>query len=613
MLQRIKLCFKNSIKKNSGKIMLATLICALIIGFRLTTTNSNATTKEVVTPTTGVNVRENYDIKDGAPIGTIITSVGPETQLDYLETATDTRGKNWYKVSFPYGGITRTGYVSADYSVKSTIEVPVPVPVPAPGEPAYASDAAFEEAMTAQGFPESYKVKLREVRKVCPYISFEAFQTGLTWNEVLAAETSYASRSLVGMNNPSSWKSLINGAYDWRTSTWNQYEPGWASASPALVAYYLDPRNFLNLDDGSILQFHKLSYSASENLAGVQAIMGNYANTPQGLSIQQTFLDVGQANGVSAYHLASRAMQETGYGTTNSALGTFPGFENLYNFFNISAYLGAFPNNPELDTPVKNALMRARINGWTTPSLSIAGGAPTIAENYIKKLQDTLYFQKFDVVGVSGNYNHQYMTNIQAAWAEGRRLIKSFPSLSTTYMTLKIPVYNNMPESNPKPTDTRNPNNRLTSLGVNGVNLTPAFDMETTKYSIAVAEATPSISVFGTAASPDAGITGVGTVNLNPTGTTSINISVTPPYGDVRTYTIDVIKSPQVPVAPVVKPGDFNRSGKIDLVDIVKLKNYYVGKLHLQGEDVAIADINKDGKFNLVDIVKAKRIFVGLE
>ena len=64
---------------------------------------------------------------------------------------------------------------------------------------------------------------------------------------------------------------------------------------------------------------------------------------------------------------------------------------------------------------------------------------------------------------------------------------------------------------------------------------------------------------------------------------------------------------------PVVKPGDFNRSGKIDLVDIVKLKNYYVGKLHLQGEDVAIADINKDGKFNLVDIVKAKRIFVGLE
>lgn len=605
MLQRIKLRFKNIIKKNSGKIVIATFICALFIGIRITTVGSNATSKVVVTPTTMTYVRESYEIKDGLPIGTIITSFDSDTQLDYIETVTDTRGKDWHKVSFLHSGVTKTGYISATYSIKSTIEVIVPVPVPPPGEPAYASDAAFEEALTAQGFPESYKVKLRAVRATCPYLSFEAFQTGLTWNEVLAAETSYASISLVGMNNASSWKSLINGAYNWRNSTWNQYEAGWVSASPALVAYYLDPRNFLNLDDGSILQFHKLSYSATENLAGVQAIMGNYANSAQGQGIQQTFLDVGLTNGVSAYHLASRAMQETGYGITGSATGVYPGYEGYYNFFNIGAY-GSMK-------PVINGLEYAKSHGWTTPSLSIAGGAPIIADNFIKKKQDTLYFQKFDVVGVSGNYNHQYMTNIQAAWAEGKRLLKSFPDLKTTYMTLKIPVYSNMPETNPKPTDTRNPNNRLTTLGVNGVSLTPAFDMETTKYSIVVADATQSLSLFATAASPDASISGVGTVNLNATGTTSINISVTPPYGDVRTYTVDVIKSSQVPVAPVIVGGDFNRNGKIDLADIVKLKHYYVGKLQLQGEDVAIADINKDGKFSLIDIVKSKRIYVGLE
>ena len=605
MLQRIKLSIKKIIKKNSGKIVIATFICALFIGIRITTVGSNATSKVVVTPTTMTYVRESYEIKDGLPIGTIITSFDSDTQLDYIETVTDTRGKDWHKVSFLHSGITKTGYISATYSIKSIIEVTVPVPVPPPGEPAYASDAAFEEALTAQGFPESYKVKLRAVRATCPYLSFEAFQTGLTWNEVLAAETSYASISLVGMNNASSWKSLINGAYNWRNSTWNQYEAGWVSASPALVAYYLDPRNFLNLDDGSILQFHKLSYSATENLAGVQAIMGNYANSAQGQGIQQTFLDVGLTNGVSAYHLASRAMQETGYGITGSATGVYPGYEGYYNFFNIGAY-GSMK-------PVINGLEYAKSHGWTTPSLSIAGGAPIIADNFIKKKQDTLYFQKFDVVGVSGNYNHQYMTNIQAAWAEGKRLLKSFPDLKTTYMTLKIPVYSNMPETNPKPTDTRNPNNRLTTLGVNGVSLTPAFDMETTKYSIVVADATQSLSLFATAASPDASISGVGTVNLNATGTTSINISVTPPYGDVRTYTVDVIKSSQVPVAPVIVGGDFNRNGKIDLADIVKLKHYYVGKLQLQGEDVAIADINKDGKFSLIDIVKSKRIYVGLE
>ena len=611
MLQRIKRKAKQIIQNNGGKIIIAALICVSLIGIRITTINSNATTKVVVTPTTMTNVRESYEIKNGVPVGTIITSFGPDTQLDYMETVTDTRGKGWYKVSFQYGGNTRTGYISAEYTIKSTIEVTVPVPVPPPGEPAYADDAAFEAAMTAQGFPESYKVKLRAVRAKCPYLSFEAFQTGLTWNEVLAAETSYASISLVEKNNPSSWKSLINDAYDWRTGVWKEYETGWVSASPALVAYFLDPRNFLNLDDGSILQFHKLSYSATENLTGVQAIMGTYANTTQGKSIQQTFLDVGLTNGVSAYHLASRAMQETGYGTTGSATGVYPGYEGYYNFFNIGAY-GSM-------TPVVNGLQYAKSQGWTTPALSIAGGAPVIAENFIKKKQDTLYFQKFDVVGVSGNYNHQYMTNIQAAWAEGRRLAKSFPDLTTTYMTLKIPVYSNMPESNPKPTDTRNPNNRLTKLGVSGVALTPSYDMETTKYSIAVPATTQSIAVSATAASPDASIAGVGTVKLNATGTTSIKILVTPPYGEVRTYTIDVIKSPQVPpippdpVIPATKGGDFNRNGAIDLADIVKLKHYYVGKLQLQGEDVAIADVNKDGKFSLADIVKTKRIYVGLE
>ena len=159
MLQRVKLSIKNTIKKNSGKIMIATLICALIIGFRLTTMNSNATTKEVVTPTTEVNIRENYEIKDGAPIGKIITSVGPETQLDYIETVTDTRNKQWNKVSFLFLGLTRTGYVSADYSVRSTIEVPVPVPVPVPVQ-----FTRFVQLLKPQPAPEPVPVPVQFTR-----------------------------------------------------------------------------------------------------------------------------------------------------------------------------------------------------------------------------------------------------------------------------------------------------------------------------------------------------------------------------------------------------------------------------------------------------------------
>ncbi len=111
---------------NCGKIIIATLFCTLLIGIRITTMYSSATTKVVATPITTTNVRESYEIKDGVPVETIITSFGPDTQLDYMETVTDTRGKDWHKVSLQYSGITRTGYISADFTIKSTIEVTVP-------------------------------------------------------------------------------------------------------------------------------------------------------------------------------------------------------------------------------------------------------------------------------------------------------------------------------------------------------------------------------------------------------------------------------------------------------------------------------------------------------
>lgn len=617
MLQKSKKSFKNIIKniikKNSGKIVIATLFFAVIIGIGFTTVNSHANTKEVVVPTTVTNVRETYEIVNGSPVGRVIASFGPDTQLDYLDTVTDTRGINWYKVGFKYQEIPTMGYISATYSNKITITEIVPVPVPFPGNAVYPTDAEFENAMAAQGFPESYKVKLRALRLEYPYMSFEAFHPGLTWAEALYGQTRSGNISLVEKTARSSWKSLINDAYDWRSGEWKNFEPGWTSASPALVAYYLDPRNFLNTE-GSVLQFYKLNHSSEESVEGLKLIMGaTYSNTPQGQSIIPTFLEAAVNNNVSAYHLASRAMQETGYGTTNSALGTYPGFENLYNFFNISSYMGAFPDHPELRTPVENGLYRARLNGWTTPSLSITGGAPNIAERFVHIGQNTLYLQKFDIIAQGGLYNHQYMTNIRAPWAEGTRLLKGYPDIKTKYVTLSIPVYKDMPESNPIPTDSRNPNNILSSLSVNGVGLTPAFDVLTHNYSVVVSDATTSVIVSATPASTDATIGGMGEIPLNATGVTVINVVVQPPYGDARTYTINVVKSSGVPNLPVIVMGDFNGNGKIDLTDLVKFKLHYVGKSVLQGAQLEMADMNKDGKVSLVDIVKAKRIYVGLE
>ena len=100
----------------------------------------------------------------------------------------------------------------------------------------------------------------------------------------------------------------------------------------------------------------------------------------------------------------------------------------------------------------------AAAQGWTSKTISIEKGAELIAKNYIAKEQDTLYYQKFNVVG-SNTYNHQYQQNILGAQSEGTKLRKIYlqldSSLSGDYV-FTIPLYKNMPttiSSRPSTTD----------------------------------------------------------------------------------------------------------------------------------------------------------------
>ena len=91
----------------------------------------------------------------------------------------------------------------------------------------------------------------------------------------------------------------------------------------------------------------------------------------------------------------------------------------------------------------------------------ILGGAEVISANYIRKGQDTLYLQKFNVSPTASNpiYTHQYMQNISAPTTEAlsiKKLYESAGALENTFV-FKIPVYENMPASPcPMPTSSTN-------------------------------------------------------------------------------------------------------------------------------------------------------------
>ena len=67
----------------------------------------------------------------------------------------------------------------------------------------------------------------------------------ISWNDALAKETAKPHTNLVSPSSPVRYRSTEAGAYNASTKTWSRADGGWYPASKKVVAYYMDPRNFL--------------------------------------------------------------------------------------------------------------------------------------------------------------------------------------------------------------------------------------------------------------------------------------------------------------------------------------------------------------------------------
>ncbi len=370
----------------------------------------------------------------------------------------DTKVKKtrWYKISYTYNNKTKTGYINAKYVklVKKAVTKKVAVTV--------LSDAEFEASLESEGFPESYKDSLRALHQEYPYWQFKAYDTGLDWDTALAAE-SVTGVNLISNSKSKAWKSTASDAYDSSTGTWKVFDGStWVAASEAAIAYYMDPRNFLN--DRCIYMFEQLEYQSQyQTKAGVNTILKNtpfyktkftYTDTTTGetkkMYYAKAFMKAAKSSKVSPYHLASRVKQEvvTSSTTTSSAVsGTVSGYEGIYNFYNIGA---TSSSNPVLNGLkwAANTSAGTYLRPWTDPYRSIVGGAEYIASSYISKGQNTGYLQKFNVTSYK-RYSHQYMTNVEAAYSEAIKTKNAYSgTLDESPLVFSIPVYNNMPSEN---------------------------------------------------------------------------------------------------------------------------------------------------------------------
>ena len=462
-------------------------------------------------------------------------------------SATDSSGNKWYKISFTYSGASKTGYAFAEYI---TITSSGSSGSSDSSSSSGTTDADFEKYMTAQGFPDSYKPMLRALHQKYPNWIFKAQHLNIDWYTALEEEL-VLGRNLVHSGALASWKSMEKGAYNFNGGYWYGLDGSWVAASKEIIAYYLDPRNFIN--DPSIFMFENLSYNSSvHTISGVKNILsgtfmsGNYTtpDTNKTYSYAQTFMDAAEKSGVSPYHLASRCRNEQGVNGAPQSLGTVPGYENYFNFFDVNAYATSTMTAAQMGCKYAMTTNPTYLLPWTNQYKSIVGGSIFVGTGYINKGQDTLYLQKFDVVdGGNGYYYHQYMTCVFGQENEAVSIKKAYSQdMLNSAMEFKIPVYKNMPdEVYKKPTSSGDNNNFLKSLSVSGYKLNETFDKYTMSYSLSTEVTDSSVTITAPALSSGATVSGAGKVALQ-VGTNTVKINVTAPSGVVRTYTITITR-----------------------------------------------------------------------
>lgn len=502
----------------------------------------------------------NVNVRRKTVSGAVVARLNQGERIGVIRSKKSTDKKRWYYITFLSGEKVKKGWIRGDLikvekkaaqAEEQSASQPEEVPTQNDDAVPELSAEEFETYLTTQAFPESYKASLRTLHATYPKWTFRAVQTGLKWTDVIAAE-SKTGLNLVSKGAAASWKSTQSTAYDWKKNVWYTFDGGkWAAASEGLIQYYMDPRNFL--DETNIFQFESLEYENYQNTAGIQELLknsfmsGNYTE-PDGTvkSYADTFLEIGQFVGISPYHLAARCYQEQGKGTSDSISGTVEGYENIFNYYNIGAYASG------KNSPTKQGLIYASSTGktedvnydrpWNTRYKSLLGGAKYVASKYVKLRQNTLYFQKFNVVNTkNGLYKHQYMANVQAAVSEAVKMSKAYVDKNTE-LVFYIPVYTEMPETCcTRPVGNLNPNNYLSEITVTDQTLIPVFDGGIESYDLTVEAEVDQVEITATPVAQTSAVTGTGTIALLQ-GINIVQIQCTSESGETKVYTLHITR-----------------------------------------------------------------------
>lgn len=504
-------------------------------------------------------------------------------------------------------------------------------------------------------FPSNYQEKIKKLHtkyKNSVFVSVVPTYKNmkLNWNVMLANEYTTTGKSLIHSSQNDGYKSTDSWSYNFYTNKFETFGGNWNAAKKETIAYYMDPRNFL--DETHIFMFESLNYNESyHNIEGVKEILkGTFMYEKKCDGSNKTYAEVimeaGKKNNISPYMLASRLRQEQGVSLTSPLItGKYPGYTNLYNYFNIKA------SGKTTTNVIVNGLKYASTKGWTTPYKSIMGGSEFLSNEYVntkyEQDQNTLYLQKWDATGPNWG-NHQYMQNIMAAASEATSIAKSYKNVNLKYL-FYIPVYMNMPAESKLP-NKGSPNNYLKNITINGAEIgsTQNYKDGVEQYNININPTSTTVDVGYNKVVSSSKVEGAGIINLTSNKQT-VSLKVIAENGNVKKYNINIIRDAnaslavsEIIAASGIKSDGTNISGlevgtsqqtliekikKVSSSSVVKIEKNNNNKTNnlATGDIVTITsgketkkynvviygDVNGDGKILATDYVKIKNHIMG--
>ncbi len=556
-------------------------LCLLILLFIFcfTTLEVKASTKKALLTGNEVNLRTGPGTNYGSIASLSLGSVYPLVE-EILFPSQKACSEGWYKIQ--YGNTV--GYVCSSY-ISIMIEQDNHV----------TPSNNCEQEMASIGFPQSYWSGLCNLKANHPNWNFKAIDTNLDWKTVVEKE-SQCGLSAVPTDNTEyidfSCSNIFGGSFK--------------PASQKAVAYYMDPRNWL--DEKYIFQYSYLKYdSASANTyeLGVNGIIGHTAFYQYHQSVGNNLSSITTASGssanVSPIFLASRMLQELGSST--NLYNLYSGNHGYYNFFNY----GVNDSCVKANGTTTCGINYAKTAGWDSPRKAIEGAAGLLAANYINKGQYTTYLQKFNIVPTQQSvlFGHQYMTNIAAPSSESKITYNSYKSIGIVDIghTFYIPVYQNMDDTihNSNNGGSGSEENNVTSLPISTIVTSSGYKYE-------------SGTISGIASGTDVSTisTTLGAMSGNP------NVIVTDKNGKQVTngkigtgFKVKISNGKTTEELQVVIKGDTSGDGIVNALDLLQVQKHILKSYSLTGVYLKAADTSKDGSITALDLLQVQKHILG--